>query len=183
MSKKCQNCGFELADNMNFCPQCHAKFEAQPAVPPPQTPTAPNNVQTPANSNKKIILIVSAIVGVVVVAAVVATAVVATVLIVNGSGNSSTKTAAKTAEKSKYWEIVQKDPKYAEWSNEFKDFKYVKDIVVSDTCVVVCGTATVRGKGECNVAYLLKKINGKWRLVDYEDNWEPKNDWGSEDNY
>ena len=28
MSKKCQNCGFELADNMNFCPQCHAKVEA-----------------------------------------------------------------------------------------------------------------------------------------------------------
>ena len=27
--KICQNCGFELADNMNFCPQCHAKFEPQ----------------------------------------------------------------------------------------------------------------------------------------------------------
>ena len=25
MSKKCQNCGNELADSMNFCPQCHQK--------------------------------------------------------------------------------------------------------------------------------------------------------------
>ena len=25
--KKCRNCGFEMADNMNFCPQCHARFE------------------------------------------------------------------------------------------------------------------------------------------------------------
>lgn len=31
MSKRCQKCGAELADNMNFCPQCHAKYE-----PPPQ---------------------------------------------------------------------------------------------------------------------------------------------------
>ena len=170
MSKKCQNCGTELADNMNFCPQCHAKFEAQPAVPPPQTPTAPNNVQQPANSNKKIILIVSAIVVVVVVAAVVAT-----VLIVNGSGNSSTNTAAKTAEKSKYLEIVQKDPMYAFYSDEIKDFKYVKDVVVNDTYVMVCGNATVKGKGERQVAFHLIKTNGKWELVEVEDNWEPKN--------
>ena len=27
--KKCRNCGCEMADNMNFCPQCHAKFEPQ----------------------------------------------------------------------------------------------------------------------------------------------------------
>ena len=26
--KKCRNCGFEMADNMNFCPQCHARYEA-----------------------------------------------------------------------------------------------------------------------------------------------------------
>ena len=26
--KTCHNCGFEMADNMNFCPQCHAKYEA-----------------------------------------------------------------------------------------------------------------------------------------------------------
>ena len=25
--KICHNCGFEMADNMNFCPQCHARFE------------------------------------------------------------------------------------------------------------------------------------------------------------
>ena len=32
MSKKCQNCGAELADNMNFCPNCHAKVaQAAPA--------------------------------------------------------------------------------------------------------------------------------------------------------
>ena len=39
MSKKCQKCGAEMADNMNFCPKCHAKFEAPvkaeiAAVPP-----------------------------------------------------------------------------------------------------------------------------------------------------
>ncbi len=28
MSKKCQNCSAELAENMNFCPKCHAKYEA-----------------------------------------------------------------------------------------------------------------------------------------------------------
>ena len=37
MSKKCRNCGYEMADNMNFCPQCHAKYEAatvqSPSVP------------------------------------------------------------------------------------------------------------------------------------------------------
>ena len=32
MSKKCQNCGGEMADNMNFCPKCHTKFEAQRSV-------------------------------------------------------------------------------------------------------------------------------------------------------
>ena len=26
--KQCQKCGSEMADNMNFCPQCHAKCEA-----------------------------------------------------------------------------------------------------------------------------------------------------------
>ena len=29
MSKQCQNCGAELADNMNFCPNCHAKYQPQ----------------------------------------------------------------------------------------------------------------------------------------------------------
>ena len=32
MSKRCQKCGAELADNMNFCPQCHAKYEAPAAA-------------------------------------------------------------------------------------------------------------------------------------------------------
>ena len=32
MSKKCQNCGFELTEKMNFCPQCHAKYIAAPAA-------------------------------------------------------------------------------------------------------------------------------------------------------
>ena len=28
MSKKCQNCGAEMSDDMKFCPQCHKKFES-----------------------------------------------------------------------------------------------------------------------------------------------------------
>jgi len=32
MAKKCQNCGFELADNMNFCPQCHSPYAGSAAV-------------------------------------------------------------------------------------------------------------------------------------------------------
>ncbi|MBO4648192.1 MAG: zinc ribbon domain-containing protein [Lentisphaeria bacterium] len=26
MSKKCQKCGTEMADDMNFCPKCHSKY-------------------------------------------------------------------------------------------------------------------------------------------------------------
>ena len=26
MSKKCQNCGAGMADNMNFCPKCHTQY-------------------------------------------------------------------------------------------------------------------------------------------------------------
>jgi len=37
MPKICGKCGFELADNMNFCPQCHAKYEAAPI----QSPSVP----------------------------------------------------------------------------------------------------------------------------------------------
>ena len=38
MSKKCQNCGTEMADNMNFCPRCRTKCEApDPAVSPAVT--------------------------------------------------------------------------------------------------------------------------------------------------
>ena len=41
MSKKCQKCGAEMADNMNFCPQCHQKVESVPAAPAPaQQPAA-----------------------------------------------------------------------------------------------------------------------------------------------
>ena len=32
MSKQCQKCHAEMADNMNFCPKCHAKFEAAPDI-------------------------------------------------------------------------------------------------------------------------------------------------------
>lgn len=32
MSKQCQKCHAEMADNMNFCPKCHAKYEAPAAV-------------------------------------------------------------------------------------------------------------------------------------------------------
>ena len=31
MSKNCQKCGAEMADNMNFCPKCHAKYEVSAA--------------------------------------------------------------------------------------------------------------------------------------------------------
>ena len=49
MSKKCRNCGFEMADNMNFCPQCHAKFilPAKEEAPAPryadECPPPPSN--------------------------------------------------------------------------------------------------------------------------------------------
>ena len=61
MSKKCQNCGFELADNMNFCPQCHAKYVAAPpqgvangAAAPSGAPTSvpvASNASVPAGSD------------------------------------------------------------------------------------------------------------------------------------
>ena len=42
MSKICQVCGSEMADNMNFCPICHAKFEEPaPAYAPQPPPAAP----------------------------------------------------------------------------------------------------------------------------------------------
>ena len=168
MSKKCRNCGFELADNMNFCPQCHAKVEASSAA-TPQTPAAP----TQMGNKKTIILIVSAIVGVV----VVASAVVVTALIVSNSSSSGNSSTNKTAGKSKYWEIVKQDPMYKEAvaENEISNFKYEKDIGVNDTYVVVCGHAVVQGKGERQVSFHLKWIDGRWKLVDLEDNWEPKN--------
>ena len=59
MGKKCGNCGFELADNMNFCPQCHVKYVAAPlqgvaggaAAPCSGTPTsAPVASNVPASA-------------------------------------------------------------------------------------------------------------------------------------
>ena len=31
--KNCQKCGAEMVDNMNFCPKCHAKYEAPASAP------------------------------------------------------------------------------------------------------------------------------------------------------
>lgn len=46
MSKKCQNCGAEMADDMNFCPTCHAKN-----VPvTPVAPSVPNQQNAPASA-------------------------------------------------------------------------------------------------------------------------------------
>lgn len=72
MSKKCQNCGAEMADNMNFCPKCHAKFEA-PApvkakmadVPPAVSQAVPPSV-SPGDKEKvptKIIHTINGILG------------------------------------------------------------------------------------------------------------------------
>ena len=168
MSKKCQNCGFELADNMNFCPQCHAKVEASSAA-TPQTPAAP----TQMGNKKTIILIVSAIVGVVVVALVA--------WIVIGSGKSSkpdAQTSAKAdakGEDAAYLAVVKK------WMKEYGDeegasnFRYEKTKKVSPNYVVVCGYADLARKGtNRRVGFSLKKKDGVWEMVEFEDNWEPK---------
>lgn len=68
MSKKCQNCGAELADNMNFCPQCHQKFEQTPAARPAQTmrQTAPSveNPPTPKSKTKRILAGIGSVLGI-----------------------------------------------------------------------------------------------------------------------
>lgn len=99
------------------------------------------------------------------------------IVFVAGCGKDSkteVKPEAKAEGKSEYWEIVKLDPEFKEIEKKFSNFKYEKDIVVNDTYVVVCGHATVQGKGERQVSFHLKKTNGKWKLADWEDNWGPK---------
>ena len=72
MAKKCRNCGCEMADSMNFCPQCHTKYEVPASVPvPPPAPAAEPNEAAPEqalNNKKKTVLIVAALIGAIAVA-------------------------------------------------------------------------------------------------------------------
>ncbi|MBO4648188.1 MAG: zinc ribbon domain-containing protein [Lentisphaeria bacterium] len=76
MSKKCQKCGAEMADNMNFCPQCHQKVESAPAAPAPaqQPAAAPAPAAgTPAQSKgKKVWSAIGSIVGFLILVGVIA---------------------------------------------------------------------------------------------------------------
>lgn len=65
MSKKCQQCGAEMADNMNFCPQCHKKVETAPATlgtVPSKQPDSSGGTP-PQNKGKKITNIIISIIG------------------------------------------------------------------------------------------------------------------------
>lgn len=47
-------------------------------------------------------------------------------------------------------------------------------VQVTDDYVLVCGYGHPKGKGSCQIAFHLKKQGGQWKIVDWEDNWEPK---------
>ena len=64
MSKKCQNCGTELADSMNFCPKCHQKAESPPVAQPMQQTISSAETTPKAGIGKKI---ASAVVGILVI--------------------------------------------------------------------------------------------------------------------
>ena len=54
------------------------------------------------------------------------------------------------------------------------NLEFAKVKKVNDTYIMVLYSAKLRRKGDKPVAFHMKKKDGKWECVDFEDHWEPK---------
>ena len=52
MSKKCHNCGADMADGMNFCPKCRAKYEASTSADSTSLPKGPEEEDADSQPQK-----------------------------------------------------------------------------------------------------------------------------------
>ncbi|MBE6406488.1 MAG: hypothetical protein E7040_10775 [Lentisphaerae bacterium] len=82
----------------------------------------------------------------------------------------SEKSEKKSGAKAAADKIIKKEAKEDGISNA----KFVKEVKVSKNYIVVCYNAKSEKKGKIKLGAHVVKKGGKWKAVDFEDNWEPK---------